>query len=115
MIHYSRWVLLFLFLSLFATAKDKEFHSIRISHDYYQGNHLIYNCSVGHFACVDEYAFDLCRNNRQRAIVKGRENLECTPFKRFATIAKCIDFQIAKINHPAGHPYCFRLYDPISL
>jgi len=97
-------LIFFLFLPL---AHGQKHNSVQISHILKSGRYLIYDCKKKFFACVDEFSYEACEEDRKGAIAKREDFLPCAPLKRFPHYDVCADVQEEKIRQPIKKRFCW--------
>lgn len=78
----------------------------QISKKYYDGPYLIYNCTKGHWTCVDLDGYKACQKERDQAKTDYKRNLTCAAFKEFPSKKECEVYQQSKVNNPDGKKFC---------
>jgi len=78
-----------------------------IDHEFMSGEYLIYHCYGGHFACVDNSGFDLCKSKRKTTFEQKMMVLSCAPLKKYASNFECIVHHHLFMEHPTVKDFCF--------
>ena len=74
--------------------------------DYNRGGRgLVYNCSGGHWACLDQTAFEDCKTVAIWEKKQGR-SLACVPIQVYASLDDCARAQLEKINNMSSKEIC---------
>ncbi len=106
-------ILVFIFaisLSFWAYADSKyELHreGVEVSENWKAGAFLIYDCTGGHFACVNKSSFTKCKEMRTETLsLENSHYLPCAPLKMFKGQEKCIDIIYDLITRPRKKSFC---------
>ena len=98
---------LLIFLLFLPLAQAKNFISMQISSTLKDGRFLIYDCEKKFFACVDQFSFEICEEDRKSAISKRQDFMPCAPLKRFSDYDECAKEQVEKTRHPIKKRFCW--------
>ncbi|RLA65417.1 MAG: hypothetical protein DRQ88_03295 [Epsilonproteobacteria bacterium] len=107
-------LIFFLFLPLASAEKKEKHNSIQVSPLLKSGRYLIYSCKKKFFACVDEFSYEACEQDRLSAIAKREDFLPCAPLKRFPHYDDCADVQEEKIRQPIKKRFCWYQLEKID-
>ena len=100
-------LIFFLFIPLAQGQRREKHNSVQIAPILKSGRYLIYDCKKKFFACVDEFSYEACQDDRKGAIAKREDFLPCAPLKRFPHYDDCADVQIEKIRQPIKKRFCW--------
>lgn len=74
---------------------------------YKGGEFLIFQCSQGFYACVDQDGYDNCTEKRQAAKKDKAEVYPCAPLKKFEDKKSCLRANYGAVESVAKKRFCY--------
>ncbi len=79
----------------------------RLSRKYSRGPSLIYDCVRHHWACIDLEDAQVCRKNREKALIFEKTRLPCQNFKEFPSTQNCILESYKRVSQDTFKSFCY--------